>query len=88
MRSLSSLAARETEFLNWYARRALVAWCADQLVKGPKEEFDPTVATRDIPNAVIPLVLDYAREKKWVSAKGNNILSGGWKVATSFCKKG
>lgn len=86
MRSLSDLAGREKDFLNWYARRALVAWCADQLANG--EEFDPMEATSAVPEGVVPMALEYAREKKWVSTRSNSILSNGWKVATSYCKKG
>jgi len=95
MKTLADLKAEpgsttRVEFLNWYARRALVRWAAECLESGTFAVGSlPPDAPRSIGSEnLFNLCLDMAREKKWVSSKELKVLSGGYKAATGFCKKG
>lgn len=68
----------EDEFVAEMCRTYLVQW-ADRQVRDP--------ASLAIPEDAPPRYVEFARQRKWVSADGKKVLAQGFKVAASYLRR-
>ena len=71
------MTAAETDFINEWTRTLLAQWCAHQIVHGTLPPLGPE---EDV-------FLQHAKSKGWISAKGDKVLSPGFKTAASFLRR-
>jgi len=69
----------QVQFIDQYTRKLIVAWCDHALHHGniPKDNGTGKGV----------LYLQYAINKKWVSADGMRVLGAGWATAARFLKR-
>jgi hypothetical protein len=83
--------AGEQEFINQKTRELMVGWCEKQLQYGKAHLGHCLGIGVDTNNGTVTSVFDiywaFAKEKKWISADGERVLSAGWDTAARFLKR-
>jgi len=66
-------------FLNEITRRFMVKWCDYYLTYGEMPKDDGSGKGKEY--------FEFAIQKKWISKKGDKILSAGWNTAAAFLRR-